>query len=85
MDIVIDSNTYEIVESNFFNTVIKVRKNLRYDSPEQENDKTYLKALGIIKILNRKFKYSDSITTSHEFIAYIMILMNLELIGNYGQ
>jgi exoribonuclease R len=26
LDIVIDSNTYEIVESNFFNTVIKVRK-----------------------------------------------------------
>ena len=76
LDIVIDSNTYEIVESNFLNTVIKVRKNLRYDSPEQENDKTYLKALSIIKILNRKFKYSDSITTSHEFIAYIMILMN---------
>jgi len=76
LDITIDSNTYEIVESTFLNTVIKVRKNLRYDSPEQENDKTYLKALSIIKILNRKFKYSDSIITSHEFIAYIMILMN---------
>ena len=44
--------------------------------PNKKNDKTYLKALSIIKILNRKFKYSDSITTSHEFIAYIMILMN---------
>ena len=53
-----------------------MRKNLRYDTVEQETDTTYLKALGLIKILNRKFKYSDSITTSHEFIAYIMILMN---------
>lgn len=76
LDITIDATTYEITESKFLNTAIKVRKNLRYDTVEQETDTTYLKALGLIKILNRKFKYSDSITTSHEFIAYIMILMN---------
>jgi exoribonuclease R len=76
LDITIDSNTYEIIETKFLNTAIKVRKNLRYDTVEQETDTTYLKALKLIKILNRKFKYSDSITTSHEFIAYIMILMN---------
>ena len=51
LDITIDATTYEITESKFLNTAIKVRKNLRYDTVEQETDVTYLKALGLIKIL----------------------------------
>jgi exoribonuclease R len=76
LDIYIDSKTFEIVNVKFLNTIICVRQNLRYDTPEQEQDATYIKSLDVIRNLNKKYNYMDSIDTSHEFIAYIMILMN---------
>ena len=76
LDITIDPRTNEILDTRFLNCAVCVRRNLRYDTSEQENDEIYTKALGLIRNLNKKYKYMDSIDTSHDFIAYIMILMN---------
>jgi len=76
LDIDIDLKTFEIMDTRFLNTAIRVRRNLRYDSEEQSKDIAYKTSLPIIQHLNKRYKYMDTISTSHEFIAYIMILMN---------
>ena len=67
---------FEIVSHSFDNCVIKVKKNLRYDTPAQENNQDYKMLLGVIKKMNRKRKYVDSIKDSHDVIAYLMIIYN---------
>ena len=67
---------FEIVSHKFENCVIKVKKNLRYDTDEQENNSDYKKLLNVIKKMNRKKKYVDSINDSHDVIAYMMIIYN---------
>jgi exoribonuclease R len=74
LDIVL-SEDYEIVSYKFLNTKIKVRKNYRYDTNELEN-KVVLNTYNIVKELNKKYRYVDSITTTHDMIAYLMIIMN---------
>ena len=74
LDIVL-SEDYEIISYKFLNTKIKVRKNYRYDTNELEN-KIVLKTYNIVKELNKKYRYVDSITTTHDMIAYLMIIMN---------
>ena len=78
LEIVFNKKNMEIESYNYSNSVIKVTKNLRYDTPEQENNITYLKLKQFIQKVNRKkkYKYVESIETSHELIAYLMILMN---------
>ena len=77
LEIVFNKQDMEIESYNYSNSVIKVTKNLRYDTPEQENNITYLKLKAFIQKVNRKkYKYVESIDTSHELIAYLMILMN---------
>lgn len=74
LDIVL-SEDYEIISYKFLNTKIKVRKNYRYDTNELEN-KIVLKTYNVVKELNKKYRYVDSITTTHDMIAYLMIIMN---------
>ena len=76
MDILIDKNTGEIKNINYLNTCIKVTKNLRYNTNQMRTNKTYLEALILTKMLNKKNKYLDSVTTGHDVVAYLMILMN---------
>ena len=61
---------------SFNNCVIKVFRNLRYDTPEQETFPDYVKLFDVIKKLNRKQKYMENIDTSHDVVAYLMIQMN---------
>ena len=42
----------------------------------QENNQDYKMLLGVIKKMNRKKKYVDSIKDSHDVIAYLMIVYN---------
>jgi exoribonuclease R len=58
------------------NSVIKVNRNLRYDTSEQESYKDYNVLFEIVKLMNKKKKYVDSIDTSHDVVAYLMITMN---------
>ena len=67
---------FEIVETSYCNTCIKVKKNIRYDTDELISCKTYQQTLYLIEHMNRKTKYVSDITDSHDVIAYLMILMN---------
>ena len=73
-----DIENMKIIKYNFTNSVIRVTKNLRYDTEEQETNLMYLKLKAFIFKLNKikDFRYMESIDTSHEVIAYLMILMN---------
>ena len=66
----------EIIDYTFNNCVIKVKRNLRYDTDEQEHFKDYILLKPIVHAMNRKNKYIDSIDTSHDVVAYLMITMN---------
>ena len=66
----------KVVEYTFHNSVIRLKKNLRYDTKEQESYGDYKILLKQIKIMNKKKKYMDSIDTSHDVVAYLMINMN---------
>lgn len=68
----------EIISKKFKNTVIRVKRNLVYDTQEMEETKEYQEVFQTLTSLNNKkeFKYIDSITTSHDVIAYLMIIMN---------
>ena len=67
---------FNIIDFEFNNCVIKVKRNLRYDTDEQESNNDYKILFEQIKMMNRKKKYVDSIDTSHDVIAYLMITMN---------
>tara|TARA_B000000475_G_scaffold109597_1_gene88828 strand:+ start:3452 stop:5143 length:1692 start_codon:yes stop_codon:yes gene_type:complete len=67
---------YKVVNYKFYNSVIKLKKNLRYDTDEQENFPDYKELFNTISVMNRRKKYTDSIDTSHDVVAYLMILMN---------
>ena len=76
LDLVLDpEDNYNIVSYKFLNTKIRVWRNYRYDTTELENH-NILKTYKIVKELNKKHKYVDNITTTHDMIAYLMILMN---------
>ncbi len=76
LDIIVNKETYEIMNVKFKNTMIRVRKNFRYDTEELEKNKTYKKMFNLIKKMNKMEKYMDKIVSSHEVVAYLMILMN---------
>ena len=66
----------KIVDHSFKNTCIRVRKNFRYDTEEQEKDTLYQTVFKIVREMNIHQKYIDKIVNSHDLIAYLMILMN---------
>ena len=78
LEMYFDINNLDLIDFKFVNSVIKVTKNLRYDTDEQENNIMYKNLKKFIFKLNRVkgFRYMESIDTSHEVIAYLMILMN---------
>ena len=78
LDLYINKETYTLDNYTFKNTIINIRKNYVYDTDIQENDKLYLKMKEVLISLNNKkeYKYIDSIQTSHDLIAYLMIWMN---------
>jgi exoribonuclease R len=77
MDIIINENN--ITDIRFCNTLIKVKKNYRYnDEKILEKDDSYKKILNITRVLCNKYKYIKEIKDSHDIIAFLMILMNYE-------
>lgn len=78
LEINFDIDTFDIINFKFYNSVIRVTKNMRYDTEEQEKNEMYIILKSFIFRLNRKkgYRYMDTIETSHEVIAYLMILMN---------
>ena len=76
IDIEICSKTSKIIDYSYFNTKIKVNKNFVYESQELLNTHDYKFSNELIQKLNKNYSYLDNINDSHDFIAYIMILMN---------
>ena len=76
MDIMLNKQTNEMIDCKILNTCITVKKNLRYGTAAQETNTHYKKLFGVIKKMNRKHKYVDSINDSHDVIAYLMIIYN---------
>ena len=76
LDLFVHKENGEIVKHKFKNTMINVNKNLRYDTKEQEDYDDYKKLLKIVKLMNKKNKYIDNLTNSHDMVAYLMIKMN---------
>jgi exoribonuclease R len=75
LDIYINTD-YTIERYELNNTVISVSKNLRYDTEEMEKYPLYKSAQTIIYELNKKTSYVESTKSSHDVIAYMMIMMN---------
>ena len=76
LELYVDENN-KLIEHKFYNSVIKVTRNLRYDTEEQENHVDYLKLLNVVHKMNRKkMKYMDNIDNSHDVVAYLMVTMN---------
>ena len=75
IDLKFDKN-YTLLNYNFVNSCIIVRRNFRYQEPELLEFPLYKRLFKFIKCLNRKEKYVDNIHTSHELVAYLMIYMN---------
>jgi len=75
LDLHVNKDTDEIVKYDLKNTMIKVKKNYRYDTNELDNNEVKLAYL-CVKNLNKNNKYIDKINSTHDMIAYMMILMN---------
>jgi len=76
LDIIIQKDTYEISAKTYHNTCICVSKNYHYDSDKLLQDTDYIQLKNIVIQLNKKNKYVDHLKDSHDFIAYLMIMMN---------
>ena len=76
LELYIDNETFQITKQEFHNAVIKVTKNLRYDTGEQEHHSDYKQLLTITRQMNNSMKYMDTIDNSHDVVAYLMITMN---------
>lgn len=81
----------EIVENKitrveFLNTAIKVNKNYIYESNDLKKNKDYNMLFTLTQTLCKNYKYYHHIKTSHDVVAYLMIMMNYfsskELIKN---
>ena len=68
----------EIMLKKFNNTMIKVDRNLRYDTKEQEEYEEYKLLFDVVSKMNKVKKYTDSMSSSHEIVAYLMIAMNYQ-------
>ena len=70
------NNQGDIVNYEFKNTSIKVKKNFRYEEKGLFEWKDYYYLFDIVNLLNKKNKYVVSFSDSHHLIAYLMLLMN---------
>ena len=76
LDIKIDKSTYQIIGRSFTNTSVIVKNNFVYDSKEQETHPDYVLLFDTINRLSVHHTYLENINTSHDVIAYMMIMMN---------
>jgi hypothetical protein len=75
LDIHINSE-YEIISTNYSNSLINVSKNYVYDEPLLNESETYRKIFNIVGKLSKKYNYINNVRNSHDVISYLMIFMN---------
>jgi exoribonuclease R len=78
LDIHICKKTFEIIEINYVNSSIIVKKNLRYETSEMFENNIFKKSIELVKKLNKKRCYVEQINSGHDLVAYLMILMNYQ-------
>jgi len=66
----------DIINTEFRNCIINVSKNYHYEEKELLNDEKYRQIFKITKKLSVRYKYFNDIQSSHDVVAYLMILMN---------
>ena len=76
LDVTICKETFEIKSTRYCNAKINVHYNHAYDTRKMEQSKLYQQCFKLITSLNVRYKYMGKIATSHDMIAYCMILMN---------
>jgi exoribonuclease R len=82
MDIDVNEATGEIVGDVVFkNTSIVVERNFRYDEAELDANVVYQRALQLVQKMAPKGDVEDS----HDFVAYIMILMNYKCAVRFAE
>lgn len=82
MDVDVCVDTGEIVgDIAFKNTAIVVERNFRYDEPDLDGCEVYQRALRLVKKMAKK----DEVNDSHDFVAYIMILMNYKCAVRFAE
>jgi exoribonuclease R len=75
IDIIVDTNG-NIIETEFLNALINVKKNFIYDELTLLQNHHYWNLFELIQKMNIKSKYISDVVDSHDVIAYIMTLMN---------
>jgi len=75
MDLHIDPDG-NISDIQFHNCLIKVHKNYVYEDRGLLESPHYRDLLHTVKLLSHKWKYINSVKTSHDVVCYLMILMN---------
>ena len=67
----------EIKKVDFFNSLIRVYKNYRYEEPDLLADSNYIELINTVKPISRKNKYASiTVQNSNELVSYLMITMN---------
>jgi exoribonuclease R len=82
MEMDVCEETGEIVGDVMFKNVsIKVERNFRYDEPDLEANSVYQRALRLVKNMSPKEDVGDS----HDFVAYLMVLMNYKCAVRFAE
>jgi len=76
LDVTLCKSSLDILSTRYSNTKINVNHNHTYDTKEMEKSELYQQCFKLITSLNVRYKYMGKIATSHDMIAYCMILMN---------
>lgn len=74
IDFILKDN--EIIETKMCNSFIQVSKNYWYNDVELSKEHMYTDAFNVVSNLKFKYNYIHYILDSHDFIAYLMVLMN---------
>lgn len=70
------SAEYDIISTNYCNSLINVSKNYIYDDEKLFESNTYMKTFETVCKLSKKYNYINNVKNSHDVISYLMIFMN---------
>lgn len=65
-----------IYDTEYTNTCVRVNRNYVYEEPDLLSSPNYKLLYEKVKLLNKKYNYYEKIDSSHDVVAYLMILMN---------
>ena len=76
MDVLVDTQSGEILSVNFVNSLISVKENYAYEHKSLLWNPVYKQLLCVCKNINNKYAYLDAVSDSHDVVALLMIMMN---------